>query len=299
MNVVDRVLGCDVSHWQDEISTPQRVDFSRMISAGARFVFIKASQGTWADRDILYNWQAAKDAGMYRGAYHYFDWQCDSEKQARFFAGLLREDPGELPPVFDYEMRSGAPDRTAAIARAQAFIHTVEDVLGKPVMIYTSPGYWREYGSYTLVGNRKLWLAHYYTDAPAVPREWVDWKFWQYTDRGDGLRFGVESRELDMNWYNGNWDQFVAEFGELAAEPPVPDPEPAPIGITLTVEIAAVNVRTDPSLKSAIVNRLHKGQQITAEAVHVEDGNRVWVKHQLGWSALVFDGRKMMQGCHE
>lgn len=27
------ILGCDVSRWQDDISTPQRVDFSRMISA--------------------------------------------------------------------------------------------------------------------------------------------------------------------------------------------------------------------------------------------------------------------------
>lgn len=274
------ILGCDVSRWQDDISTPQRINFDQMRDAGARFVFIKASQGTWADRDILYNWQAAKDAGMYRGAYHYFDWRDGSEEQARFFAGLLREDPGELPPVFDYEMRSGAPGRSAAIARAQAFIHTAEDVLGKPVMIYTSPGYWREYGSNTLVGNRKLWLAHYYTDTPAVPHDWTGWNFWQFTDLGDGPLFGAESLELDMNWYNGDWDQFVAEFGELVVDPPVPDPTPTG---TYKVLVNGLRIRQTPGRTGRIIGSLRAGDVVEALETWTPE---TWIKHPRGWSCL-------------
>lgn len=275
-----RVLGCDVSRWQDDISTPQRINFDQMRDAGARFVFIKASQGTWADRDILYNWQAAKDAGLYRGAYHYFDWRDGSEEQARFFAGLLRDDPGELPPVFDYEMRGGVPGRSAAIARAQAFIQTFEDAHGKPLMIYTSPGYWREFGSYSLVGNRKLWLAHYYTDAPAVPHDWVDWTFWQYTDLGDGLRFGAESLELDMNWYNGDWSQFTTEFGELFIEPPAPEPQPAGL---YEVLVNGLRIRQTPGRNGRILGSLRAGEILEALETWTPE---TWIKHPRGWSCL-------------
>lgn len=38
---MDTVLGCDVSHWQGE------VDWTRMKPAGAQFVFVKVSQGSW------------------------------------------------------------------------------------------------------------------------------------------------------------------------------------------------------------------------------------------------------------
>ena len=72
------VLGIDCSKWKDDNSTPQQMDFFKAKAEGASFVFIKASQSTWLDSDFIYNWQAAKDAGLMRGA-------CDSDD-----ANLLR-----------------------------------------------------------------------------------------------------------------------------------------------------------------------------------------------------------------
>ena len=68
VNVPDRTLGIDVSKWQDDNSTPQRMDFKKAYDAGARFVFIKASQACWMDEDMLYNWKSAQDAGLLRSA---------------------------------------------------------------------------------------------------------------------------------------------------------------------------------------------------------------------------------------
>ena len=142
----ERILGCDISVWQDNNSTPQRVDFAKMKEAGAKFVFIKASQGTWADPDFIWNWDDARQAGLYRGAYHYLDWRYDILAQADFFAGLLLKDPGELPPVLDYEMRSYAPTKHLALARADAFLTKVEKALRRKLIIYTSPSFWAEFG---------------------------------------------------------------------------------------------------------------------------------------------------------
>jgi len=64
-----RTIGIDISAWQDDNSTPQQIDWSKAKSAGAQFAFIKASQGTFTDQDFAYNWQAAKAAGVLRGAY--------------------------------------------------------------------------------------------------------------------------------------------------------------------------------------------------------------------------------------
>jgi len=34
------------------------------------------------------------------------------------------------------------------------------------------------------ISAQPLWLAHYTTSCPEVPRPWTRWKYWQYTDNG-------------------------------------------------------------------------------------------------------------------
>src|SRR3972149_1412778 len=97
--------GIDISKWQDDNSTPQMMDFGKAYAAGARFVFIKASQATWLDQDFVLNWANAKRAGLLRGAYHYMDWTKPALDQARLFAGVLAGDGGGGAPVLGYEGR--------------------------------------------------------------------------------------------------------------------------------------------------------------------------------------------------
>ncbi len=217
------VLGIDVSRWQDNDSTPQMMDFAKAKNAGANFAFIKASQATWKDRDFAMNWQNAKDARLPRGAYHFMDWTTSASNQARYFASVLAEDRGELPPVADFELRTGVPARAKATEELYAFVSGVEQAVGKQVMIYTAPYYWREFfsGAHAdYFAARPLWIAHYGVSRPTVPAPWDTWTFWQYSAKGDGLKFGAESKDLDMDYFNGDLAAFNATFG-LARVPTV------------------------------------------------------------------------------
>ena len=58
------IPGIDVSHWQDDKSTPQKMNFVKAQAMGAKFVFIKVSERGGMDEDFFYNWKNAKAAGI-------------------------------------------------------------------------------------------------------------------------------------------------------------------------------------------------------------------------------------------
>ncbi len=213
------VQGVDISVWDDENSTPQMFDPAQAYKAGARFVFIKVSEGTFVDPDYLNNWHQCRGK-LYRGGYHYFRWQYNPIEQARFFAGALAKEPGELPPVIDYESRNGVPDRVTAVSRLEQFVVEFERISGRQLMVYTGPSYWKEYGSTAAHWSRRpLWIANYQVSKPTVPAPWANWDFWQYTDKGDGLAYGAESKNIDMNWYNGSLEEMLERFDVASLEP--------------------------------------------------------------------------------
>jgi len=59
-----------------------------------------------------------------------------------------------------------------------------------------------------------LWIANYGVAQPQVPRPWgtSEWLFWQFTASGDGPFYGVESLELDLNYFNGDAETFARRF---------------------------------------------------------------------------------------
>ena len=139
------ILGIDVSHWQNDHSTPQKIDFAKSVKMGAKFVFIKVSERGAIDRDFEYNWKAAKDAGLLRGGYHFLRWDLSGLLQAKLFYNILADDPGELPPVADFE----APNLGSLYpsnALLFQFLGEVETNMHKKPMIYTSPSYWGIHG---------------------------------------------------------------------------------------------------------------------------------------------------------
>lgn len=219
------IPGIDVSHWQNDKSTPQKMDFSKALAAGAKFAFIKVSERGGMDEDFFINWKTAKAAGIPRGGYHFLRWDISGLLQARIFCELLKDDPGELPPVADFEapIKDGKYPSNALLAQ---FLEAVETILGKKPMIYTSPGFWNSYGKNKNTGRfdaswsyYPLWIAHY--TGAAAPQEiepWksskVPWSFWQYTPIGDGLKYGAESKGIDLNWFNGTQEQLDTLTGK-------------------------------------------------------------------------------------
>jgi lysozyme len=244
------ILGIDVSHWQDDKTTAQKIDFSKAVKKGAKFVFIKVSERGALDPDFEYNWKAAKDAGLLRGGYHFLRWDLSGLLQARIFSEIMLDDPGELPPVADFEApRFGSLYPSNALLLQ--FLEEVETKLNRKPILYTSPGYWDIHGrnKVTKIFDTKwayytLWIAHYfkvYQEGVTKPNELQPWKnagktwtFWQYTQNGDGLAFGAESKSIDLNWFNGSLSELnaFANTGNTTTPTTPTTPVTTPLDIT-------------------------------------------------------------------
>ncbi|MCF3642553.1 glycoside hydrolase family 25 protein [Rhizobium sp. TRM95111] len=197
------VHGVDVSRWQGEINWP------KLRSQGANFAYIKATDGgDHLDPMFRTNWKRAKEAGLKRGAYHFFYWCRVASSQAEWFIRNVPKDPDALPPVIDVEY-NGQSSCKKRLSRAQylekikVFADMLERHYGKRPVIYTAPDFYAD----NLAGELKgypFWLrsvaAH---PAKRYPnRKWV---FWQYS--GSGLSHGVDG-QIDLNVFNGSVDDW-------------------------------------------------------------------------------------------
>jgi GH25 family lysozyme M1 (1,4-beta-N-acetylmuramidase) len=212
------ILGTDISHWEDNPLTPQKINFVKMKAAGAWFCIFKATQALYTDSVFKSSWADCKGL-MPRGAYHYLDWTKPGLEQAKYFCNAIAADPPELPPVVDYECRTNIPPD--ANGQLWNFVSYVEAVTKRAPIIYTGPDYWKNYGSGN-VGWKKfpLWIANYQVTKPYVPAPWTDWTFWQFTDRGQGNIYGAEALGIDLNYYNGTIEQLQA-LCNISTPPPV------------------------------------------------------------------------------
>ena len=271
--------GIDVSRWQDDKSTPQRMNFSMAVDQGTEFVFIKASQSIWADRDILYNWDSARRAGLLRGAYHFLTWDTSPERQAEFMWGLLESDPGELPMVVDYEWWANNPPNASTILRK--FVARLKAISGKTPMIYTSDGYWRgDKIAWSLTQECDLWVASYRNEPPPrMPAGWSNWRIWQWTSKGDGWAHGAESRELDLNYFNGTSEELRAWAGTDA--PPPPPPAGEYIEARLRSWVYHLNVRPFPGTNNTPIRMLNQGDIIRLEKRPMVGWVKLWGEE--GW----------------
>lgn len=96
----------DVSFWQDDPTTAQPINFGKM-SGMTRGVIIRAGQGTYEDRVFKTSWSNAKQAGLIRGSYWFYDSRVNAKRQAEKFVEVLSSDPGEMEMWCDFEDRYG------------------------------------------------------------------------------------------------------------------------------------------------------------------------------------------------
>jgi lysozyme len=83
------IRGIDVSHHQGAI------DWTAVKAARVEFAFIKASEGgDFRDREFARNWEAARKAGVVRGAYHFFTFCTPGLAQADNFVATIGGSPG-------------------------------------------------------------------------------------------------------------------------------------------------------------------------------------------------------------
>jgi len=211
------IPGIDIARWQ---RADKPIDFCKARDAGAKFVAIKASQNTFADKWFSESCGVSKDI-LPRAAYHFYDWRTTGkppEEQAAFFNTTVG-DQGELPPVLDFEepylgwSTTPFPSRSVCLD----FIWRFWKSLGSSRMfLYCNSNalnQWRPIPNW-MRDNLYLWIASYPTfrkggvlHQASCPEEipvgyepqtygW-NWTMWQYTSKLDGKKFGVGSLDLD------------------------------------------------------------------------------------------------------
>lgn len=214
-------IGPDISLYDDNVETPTRIDFAKMRNV-ADFVIVRAGQNLWADRDFVYNWAAAKNAGLPRGSYWFYDSRADPKRQAEMWVDLMDGDFGELPLFADFEETYGG--QYQGWRKWYDFLERLKELVGqKEIAVYTAFYYWRdnapnatsEAQSLEYFHQYPLWIANYGTTDPVLPKPWGDneWLFWQFTEAGDGALYGVESKGIDLNYFNGDAEAFRQRFG--------------------------------------------------------------------------------------
>lgn len=205
------VHGVDISRWQGDI------DWEKLRSHGANFAFIKATDGgDHLDPMFKKNWRAAEEAGLKRGAYHFFYWCRTGAEQADWFIRNVPKVPGALPPVIDVEWNGESrcrkvPPRAQVIAKMQAFMDKLERHYGQRPIIYTAPDFYAD----NLKGeflDYPFWLRAV-AQHPSKVYPGRKWVFWQYS--GSGLSKGVKGK-IDLNVFHGSeddWRRWVSAVG--------------------------------------------------------------------------------------
>lgn len=211
----NKVTIFDVSFWQDDDTTPRKIDFNMMKSQGGDGVILRAGQNSWLDEDYVDYARAADQVGLPRGAYWFYDSRTSPVSQAELFCDIV--EMSGFPPLGiwgDYEERYGGSWKGER--NFLTFLNKLKERFpGKLVGVYTGPAYWIEFTTAAFrsnFGSFPLWIAHYGVSNPLIPAPWTNYVFWQYTDSSDGYRFGVESRELDTNVFGGTLDDYRRYF---------------------------------------------------------------------------------------
>jgi len=166
--------GLDVSYHSG------RVDWRAAAAHGSRFALTLATAGDdFRDPFFACHWERMRQAGLLRGAYHFFVAEDDPADQARTFLSHVVFEPGDFAPVVDIEKLYGeAPPDLAK--RLEIFLDAIEAKLGVKPIIYTGPGFWNKHFRHGGFGDYPLWLAQYDVSEPQLPAGWKRWAFWQW-----------------------------------------------------------------------------------------------------------------------
>nr|QNJ46241.1 GH25 muramidase [Ascobolus sp.] len=196
------VPGFDISHWQSS------VNFASAYSSGARFVIIKATEGTtYKDPKFSSHYTGATKAGFIRGGYHFArPASSTGAAQAQFFAsngGGWSGDGITLPGMLDLEGDCAGLSQSGMVSWISSFVNKYRSLTGRYPMIYTTNSWW-----VTCTGNSKafssncpLVIARYNSVVGTIPGGWPYYTIWQYND---AYKYGGDS-----DTFNGAYSQLV------------------------------------------------------------------------------------------
>jgi lysozyme len=199
------VRGIDVSHHQGEI------DWAAVRTAGVSFVFMKATEGAdFQDPRFERNWSEAGQAGIPRGAYHFFTFCTPGRHQAENFTAVVPAGEAMLPPAVDIEFAGNCKnwsDIDTIRDWLTDYLGEVERAYGtRPVLYVTRESYARIVEGH--FDDYPLWVRRVLL-GPKLD-ESAEWIFWQYTQRG---KIPGIAGHVDLDVYSGGRAELEALRG--------------------------------------------------------------------------------------
>lgn len=229
--IVARPQGIDIANYQ---GFP---NFDVLKQAGYSFVIAKATEGTgYQNENFTYQWSKPREAGLYRGAYHFGRPDRNSaEAEAEFFTNVVVSNGLEVGDFLALDFEHRADVNSFGVARARGvdlglwalqFLKAVEARVGFAPLIYTGMNHvteeqlWR----FPELGRFGLWLAYWGNNPPPPPAPWELVAFWQ--DNVWGFVPGV-SGEVDHDYFMGD-EASIPLYGKRSEPIPIPEPVPFP-----------------------------------------------------------------------
>jgi lysozyme len=195
------IHGIDVSKYQDIVDW-ESVKGMEVENVKIGFAFIKATEGVGnRDHQFRRNWKRAKEAGVPRGAYHFFISTKSGRLQAQNFIETVELESGDLPPVLDVEQTYGVSEKKIR-ERVKEFLDVVENHYGVRPILYTNVDFYQQYLEEGF-DDYPLWVAHYLQKER--PRIYRPWHFWQHSETG---RVNGIFSKVDFNVFNGDSSSF-------------------------------------------------------------------------------------------
>ncbi|MBF4597269.1 hydrolase [Curtobacterium sp. VKM Ac-2889] len=189
-----RVQGFDISAWQPS------VNFRQASGNGARFVYVKATEGTsYVSSTYKQQYATAKQRNLYRGGYVYAQpSQASGAATANYFfahGGQWSKDGKTLPPLLDIEYGSAAQGTcygkswSSMRSWIKDFNRTVVAKTGRYPAIYTTTDWWKRCtNNSNQFSKNPLFVAIYpvkdFTTPGTLGRSWSKWTFWQWASSG-------------------------------------------------------------------------------------------------------------------
>ncbi|HET9589985.1 MAG TPA: SH3 domain-containing protein, partial [Anaerolineales bacterium] len=223
------------------------------------------------------------------------DSRADPRQQAELWVNLLDGDLGELPLFADLEEAYGGT--FTGWRHWKTFLERLRALVGnKEIGIYTAYFYWRSNAPINQPNELEyfhrfpLWIANYGVAEPLVPQPWAsdEWLFWQFTASGDGPFYGVESLEIDLNYFNGDAQAFARRFNVPVPQDPIP---PDPAGNRYRVNAGSLYVREGPGTSFKAVGYLLRNEVVEAIGSNA-DGSWLQVRRMsddlTGWASSTY-----------
>ncbi|MGU3410060.1 GH25 family lysozyme [Microbacterium sp. M1A1_1b] len=189
-----RLQGMDVSAWQHD------VDFGAAYAKGARFAYMKVSEGvSYTSPYYVRQYNASAVSGLIRGGYVYAQpsQASGAATAAYFFAhgGGWSNDGKTLPPLLDIEYGTAAQGtcygmtQGAMSAWISQFSNAVYQRIHRWPAIYTTTDWWKRCtGNSSSFAGNPLFVALYpvndFTTPGTVGASWGRWTFWQWAAEG-------------------------------------------------------------------------------------------------------------------